>query len=44
MVMEKEELESVLGRGRPGFDLGPIEDQLHDLASERQFPDVAIAH
>lgn len=29
--MKKEELESILGRGRPGFDLGPIEDQLHDI-------------
>lgn len=42
--MKKQELESVLGRGGPGFDLGPIEDQLHDLANDRQFPDVAIAH
>lgn len=42
--MKKEELETVLGRGGPGFDLGPIEDQLHDLAREGQFPDVAIAH
>ncbi len=42
--MKKEELESVLGRGRPGFDLGPIEDQLHNLANEQQFPDAAITH
>lgn len=41
--MKKEELESILGDGRPGFDLGPIEDQLHAVATERQLPDFAIA-
>lgn len=42
--MKKEELETILGRGRPGFDLGPIEDQLHAVASEQQLPDAAIIH
>lgn len=40
--MKKEELEALFGDGRPDFDLGPIEDQLHAVATERQLPDVAI--
>ncbi|MER9473793.1 DUF1186 domain-containing protein [Mesorhizobium sp. M0520] len=43
-AMKKEALDSVLGRGKPGFDLGPIEDQLHAVANEQQLPDVAIIH
>ncbi|MER9231347.1 DUF1186 family protein [Mesorhizobium sp. M0622] len=42
--MKNEDLESILGHGNPGFDLGPIEDQLHAVATKRQLPDVAIIH
>ncbi|WP_258590459.1 DUF1186 domain-containing protein [Mesorhizobium sp. AR07] len=40
--MKKEEAEKLLGNGQPDFDLGPIEDQLYAVATERQLPDVAI--
>jgi len=40
--MKKEEAEELLGRGRDDFDLGPIEDYLHDIATEREVPDVSI--
>jgi hypothetical protein len=40
--MKKKEAEQLLGDGQPDFDLGPIEDYLHALATERQVPDVAI--
>ena len=40
--MKKGELESLLGSGEDVPDLGPIEDHLHVVATERQLPDVAI--
>jgi hypothetical protein len=41
--MKKEELELLLGHGQEVLHLGPIEDHLHSVATERQLPDVAIA-
>src|SRR5215210_8702945 len=40
--MRKQELESILGQGRNVPDLGPIEDHLHALATERRLPDYAL--
>jgi hypothetical protein len=40
--MKKGELESLLGNGEDVPELGPIEDYLHVVATERQLPDVAI--
>jgi hypothetical protein len=40
--MKKGELESLLGSGEDVPDLGPIEDHLHVVATERQLPDFAI--
>lgn len=40
--MKKEEVERLFGGGREDFDLGPIEDYLHAVATEREVPDVAI--
>ncbi|WFP64060.1 DUF1186 domain-containing protein [Mesorhizobium sp. WSM4904] len=40
--MRKEEVERLFGGGREDFDLGPIEDYLHAVATEREVPDVAI--
>ncbi len=40
--MRKDEAEKLFGGGRDDFDLGPIEDYLHALATEREVPDVAI--
>ncbi|MEI9408474.1 DUF1186 domain-containing protein [Mesorhizobium salmacidum] len=40
--MRKEEVERLFGGGRDDFDLGPIEDYLHAVATEREVPDVAI--
>ncbi|MDX8513939.1 DUF1186 domain-containing protein [Mesorhizobium captivum] len=40
--MKKEEVERLFGGGREDFELGPIEDYLHDVATEREVPDVSI--
>jgi uncharacterized protein len=40
--MRKEELEAILGDGENTPDLGPIEDYLHAVATERKLPDLAI--
>lgn len=41
--MKKEEVEKLFGGGRDDFDLGPIADYLHAVATEREVPDAAIA-
>lgn len=41
--MKKEELEAILEQGADRRDLGPIEDHLHALATERGFPAFALA-
>ena len=40
--MKKEELEAILGDGENTPDLGPIEDHLYAIATERKLPDLAI--
>jgi uncharacterized protein len=40
--MKKEELEAPLGDGENIPDLGPIEDYIHAVATERKLPDFAI--
>ncbi|WP_210250595.1 DUF1186 domain-containing protein [Bradyrhizobium paxllaeri] len=40
--MKKEELEAILGDGKSQPDLGPIEDYLHAVATQRKLPDFAI--
>jgi Protein of unknown function (DUF1186)/SEC-C motif len=40
--MRKQELEAILGDGPNLPDLGPIEDHLHALATERRLPDYAL--
>ncbi|WP_245436696.1 DUF1186 domain-containing protein [Mesorhizobium tamadayense] len=40
--MKKEEAEKLFGGGRDDFDLGPIEDYLFAVATEREVPNVAI--
>nr|WP_214475543.1 DUF1186 domain-containing protein [Mesorhizobium sp. dw_380] len=40
--MKKEDLEKLLGNGSDDFELFPIEDYLHAVATERQVPDLAI--
>ena len=40
--MKKEELEAILGDGENTPDLGPIEDYLHAVATERKLPDFAV--
>jgi uncharacterized protein len=40
--MKKEELEAILGSGENTPDLGPIEDYLHAIATERKLPDLAV--
>ena len=40
--MKREELEAILGDGENTPDLGPIEDYLHAVATERKLPDFAI--
>ena len=40
--MKKEELEAILGDGENPPDLGPIEDYLHAVATERKLPDFAV--
>ena len=40
--MKREELEAILGDGENTSDLGPIEDYLHAVATERKLPDFAI--
>ena len=40
--MKKEELEAILGDGENTPDLGPIEDYLHAVATERKLPDLAV--
>jgi len=40
--MKKEELEAILGDGENTPDLGPIEDHLHAVATERKLPGFAI--
>jgi len=41
--MKKEELEAIITGNQYDLDLGPIETQLHDVASERRLPRLAIA-
>ncbi|MGX9425004.1 DUF1186 domain-containing protein [Bradyrhizobium sp. LeoA1S1] len=41
--MRKEELEAILSDGSREVDIGPIEDQLFLLATERRLPDLAVA-
>ncbi|MCA1453445.1 DUF1186 domain-containing protein [Bradyrhizobium sp. BRP22] len=41
--MRKEEFEAILSGGEGGVDVGPIEDQLFLLATERRLPDLAVA-
>jgi hypothetical protein len=36
--MKKEELEAILGNGSDELDLGPIEESLHAVATERKLP------
>ncbi|MGB8400900.1 hypothetical protein, partial [Bradyrhizobium sp.] len=40
--MKKEELEAILGDGNDELDLGPIEQHLHALATERKLPVLAL--
>lgn len=40
--MKKQELEVILGDGENTPDLGPIEDYLHTVATERKLPDFAV--
>jgi hypothetical protein len=40
--MKKEELEAILGNGDQDLDLGPIEEHLHALATERKLPALAL--
>jgi uncharacterized protein len=40
--MKKEELEAILGDGENTPDLGPIEDYLFAVATERKLPDFAV--
>jgi len=40
--MKKQELEAILGDGENTPDLGPIEDYLHAVATERSLPDLAV--
>ena len=40
--MKKEELEAILGDGENTPDLGPIEDYLQAVATERKLPDFAV--
>ena len=40
--MKKEELEVILGDGENTPDLGPIEDYLYAVATERKLPDFAV--
>jgi len=40
--MKKQELEGILGDGENTPDLGPIEDYLHAVATERSRPDLAV--
>jgi uncharacterized protein DUF1186/SEC-C motif-containing protein len=40
--MKKQELEAILGDGENTPDLGPIEDYLHAVATERELPDFAV--
>jgi uncharacterized protein len=40
--MKKEELETILGDGENAPDLGPIEDYLHAVATERKLPNFAV--
>jgi uncharacterized protein len=40
--MKKEELEAILGSGENTPDLGPIEEYLHAVATERKLPDFAV--
>ncbi len=40
--MKKEELEAILGDGENTPDLGPIEDYLHAVATERKLPNFAV--
>jgi hypothetical protein len=41
--MKKEELQALLGWDENSRMMGPIEDQLHALATEEQLPDIAVA-
>jgi uncharacterized protein len=40
--MKKEDLEAILGNGENTPDLGPIEEYLHAVATERKLPDFAV--
>jgi len=40
--MKKEELEAIFSDGENTPDLGPIEDYLHAVATERKLPDFAV--
>jgi hypothetical protein len=40
--MKKEQLEAILGDGENTPDLGPIEDHLHAVATERKLPNFAV--
>ena len=40
--MKKEELEAIFGDGENTPDVGPIEDYLHAVATERKLPDFAV--
>ncbi len=40
--MKKEEFEAILGDGENIPDLGPIEEYLHAVATEREVPDFAV--
>ena len=40
--MKKEELEAIFSDGETPPDLGPIEDYLHAVATERKLPDFAV--
>ena len=40
--MKKEELEAIFSDGENTPDLGPIEDYLHAVATQRKLPDFAI--
>jgi hypothetical protein len=40
--VKKQELETILGDGENTPDLGPIEDYLHAVATERKLPDFAV--
>ena len=40
--MKKEDLEAILGDGENAPELGPIENYLHAVATERKLPNLAV--